>query len=133
MVNQTVPRTVAPLVGAVMNTLIVSPPPPELIANASALDVWPSGFCTVTWAEPTAAMSEAGMLAISRAALTNVVARAAPFQSTVAPETKLLPSAVSVKSGPPYVAVFGVSVVSVGGGGGAPVQLTWATAPPPRS
>src|SRR5438067_9698503 len=72
--------------------------PGGFTVNARALEVWPSGLRTVTWAEPVAATSEAGMLAISRAALTNVVVRAAPFQSTVAPETKLPPSAVDRKS-----------------------------------
>src|SRR2546428_11477477 len=62
-------------------------------------------------------MSAAGMLAVSRVALTNVVVRAAPFQRTVAPETKLFPSAVKVNAGPPAVALLGVSVVSVGGRG----------------
>src|SRR2546429_224425 len=75
----------------------------------------PSGMRTLTEAVPTAAMSEAGMLAVSRVGFTNVVVRAAPFQRTVAPETKLLPSAVSVKAAPPAVALLGVSVVSVGG------------------
>src|SRR5439155_8913866 len=68
---------------------------------------WLPGLRTVTWAEPVAATSEAGMLAISRAALTNVVVRAAPFQSTVAPETKLPPSAVSVKVALPAVVLLG--------------------------
>src|SRR2546425_12407058 len=101
--------------------------------NVRTPDVWPSGLRTLTEAEPAAATSAAGMLAESRVALTNVVVRTAPFQRTVAPETKLFPSAVSVNAAPPAVALFGVSVVSVGGGGGAPVQLTWATASPPRS
>src|SRR5439155_13310284 len=82
-------------------------PPGGFTVNARALEVWPSGLRTVTWAEPVAATSEAGMLAISRAALTNVVVRAAPFQSTVAPETKLPPSAVSVKVALPAVVLLG--------------------------
>lgn len=132
-VNQTVPATVAPLAGAVMITLIVSPPPAGPMVNVCGPDVCPSGLRTLTAAEPAAAMSDAGMLAVRRVALTKVVVRAAPFQSTVAPETKLAPSAVSVKAGPPAVAVFGVSVVRLGGGGVMPVQLTCATASPPRS
>src|SRR2546423_8190005 len=45
-VNHTVPRTVAPLAGAVMNTLIVSPPP-ELIVNVNVAGVRPSGVVTL--------------------------------------------------------------------------------------
>src|SRR6185295_7604194 len=136
-VNHTVPFTVAPLAGAVMMTLIVSPPPPPpdgLIVKVCAPDVCPSGLRTVTGAEPAAAMSEPGMLAVTRVALTNVVVRAAPFHSTVAPLTKFAPSAVSVNAGPPAVAVFGVSVVRVGAGVlVVPPHATWITAPPPRS
>src|SRR6266850_8414355 len=133
-VNHTVPRTVAPLAGAVMNTLIVSVPPPPagLIVKVWAPEVCPSGLRTLTGTEPAAAMSEAGMLAVTRVALTNVVVRAAPFQSRVAPDTKPLPSAVSVKAGPPTVALFGVSVLSVGATG-PPLHATWTTALPPRS
>ena len=72
------------------------------------------------------------MLAVSRVALTNVVGRGLPFHCTSAPDTKLLPSAVSVNAGPPAVALLGVMAVRTG----APlacVQLTLATAAPPRS
>ena len=97
-------------------------------------DVCPFGLRTVTGTEPAAAMSAAEMLAVTRVALTNVVVRAAPFQSTVAPEAKLVPSAVSVKAGPPAVALLGVSVVRVGAGAAVlPAQLTCTTASPPRS
>src|SRR5919108_651931 len=105
--------------------------PAGLIVKVWGPETWPSGLRTVREAEPAAAMSEAGMLAVSRVALTKVVARAAPFHWTVAPETKLVPSAVSVKAAPPAVALFGVSVVSVGGWTPPVVtQLTWATASP---
>src|SRR5438132_54065 len=105
--------------------------PPEMV-NVWALEVWPSGLRTVTCTEPAFPMSLAGMAAVSRVALTNVVVRALLFQRTLAPETKPVPSTVSVKAGPPAVAVLGVSVVMVGAGI-PPVQLTWATASPPRS
>src|SRR6267142_199782 len=60
-VNHTVPRTVAPLAGAVMNTLIVSPPLPDgLIVKVCVADVWPSGLRTLTGTVPAEAMSEAG-------------------------------------------------------------------------
>jgi hypothetical protein len=64
--------------------------------------------------DPTVIKSELGMLAVTRVALTGVVLRAAPFQSTVAPDTKLLPSTVSVKVAPPAIAVLGVSVDRTG-------------------
>src|SRR5437763_2739723 len=95
----------------------VGQPPVGAIVNVRGPEVWPSGLRTVTAAEPAVAMSEAGMLAIRRVAFTKVVVRAAPFQSTVAPETKLLPSAVSVKAAPPAGARLGVSAVSVRRGG----------------
>jgi hypothetical protein len=69
----------------------------------------------VTWAVPAAAMSLAGMAAVTCVALTKVVVRAAPFQLTVAPETKLLPLTVSVNAAPLAVAVFGESEVRAGG------------------
>ena len=84
---------------------------------------------------------DAFMLAVTRVALMNVVGRAAPFQRTVAPATKLLPSTVRVKAGPPAVALAGMSVVTIGRG--APVDVsrsragaTWiigfVTVPPGR-
>src|SRR2546426_997120 len=106
--------------------------PDGLIVKVCVPEVWPSGLRTLTEAEPAAGMSAAGMLAVSRVALTNVVVRAAPFQRTVAPETKLFPSAVSVKAAPPAVALFGVSVVRPGAGAPPPpaAQLTWMSASP---
>src|SRR5258708_3728089 len=44
------------------------------------------GFCTLTSVEPGIATSPAEMDAVSCVLLTNVVARAAPFHCTVAPE-----------------------------------------------
>ena len=46
--------------------------------------------------------------------LTKLVVRAAPFHRTDAPDTKLLPLTVSVKAGPPAVALLGESELSVG-------------------
>ena len=109
--------------------------------NDCPSDAWPSGLRTPTSAEPTAPMSEAGMLAVRRVALTNVVERAAPLHSTLAPATKLLPSTISVKAGPPAVAATGVIALTLGGG--APLDVkrssagaTWisglVTVPPGR-
>src|SRR5207253_1243437 len=107
------------------------PGPPTV--KVRALETCPSGLRTVTAAVPAAAMSAAGIVAVTWVALTNVVVRAAPFHSTVAPETKFPPSATSVKAGPPAVVELGVSAVRVGAAGPAPAQLTWITASPPRS
>src|SRR2546425_468239 len=100
--------------------------------NVCVPEVWLSGLRTLTAAEPAGAVSEAGMAAVRRVALTNVVVRAAPFHSTVAPGTNAVPSTVRVNAGPPALAVLGASAVVVGGGT-VPVQLTCATASPPRS
>src|SRR2546428_14090433 len=83
--------------------------------NVCVPEVWLSGLRTLTAAEPAVAMSAAGMLAVTRVALTNVVVRTAPFQRTGAPGTKLFPSAVRGNAGPPAGGVFGVRR---GGGGG---------------
>ena len=80
----------------------------------------PEGLCTETWAVPWAAISAAAIAAVNRVALTNVVPRAAPFQRTVAPDTKLLPLTVSVKAGPPAVALLGDRELSAGAAGGDP-------------
>ncbi len=60
-------------------------------------------------------MSVAGIAADSWLLLTNVVVRFAPFQRIAAPERKPVPLAVSVKPGPPAVAVLGEIDDSVGG------------------
>src|SRR5438067_12412432 len=91
-------------------------PPAGLTVNVSVPDVCPSGFLTETGTEPAAAMSAAVIAAVTRVALTNVVVRVAPFQSTVAPETKLAPSTVRVKAADRESVVLGVRVVTVGRG-----------------
>src|SRR6476620_3478731 len=85
-----------------------------LIVKVRGLEIAPPGFCTVTEALPVAAMSAAGIAAVSWVALTKVVVRFAPFQLTTEPFTKLLPFTVSVKAGPPAAALLGESVVNVG-------------------
>ena len=86
-----------------------------VIIKVRALDAAPPGFPTVTEAVPAAAMSVAGICAVSWVSLTKVVGvRSAPFQRTVTPLTKLLPFTVSVKPGPPATALLGESVVNVG-------------------
>src|SRR5438270_2417785 len=87
---------------------------PAEIGNTTALDTRPSLLRTLIDADPSAATSDAGMLAWSCVALTNVVGRATPLTSSVEPEAKLPPSAVSVKAGPPPTAPAGVSFVRSG-------------------
>ena len=48
--------------------------------------------------------------------MTKEVARLEPFQRTVAPETKLLPLTVKVKSGPPAVVEVGDKLEMLGTG-----------------
>src|SRR5205085_2127532 len=103
-----------------------------VIVNVWAPEVPPStpGIVTVTWAVPTAAMSEAGIAAVSCVALTNVVVRVAPFHLTVLPLTKPVPATVSVKAGPLTSALLGVRPVSVGAGLFT-VNVCPAEVPPP--
>ena len=56
-----------------------------------------AGLKTATSAVPTAVKSAARIVAVNCVALTKVVARALPFQRTVAPETKPPPATVKVK------------------------------------
>src|SRR5262249_3196178 len=62
------------------------------------------------------AMSDAGIGAVSWVLMTNVVVRPEPLTCTTAVETKLLPVAVSVKPGPPAVALLGEMLASDGAG-----------------
>src|SRR4030095_3434681 len=97
-----------------------------LIVKVRALEVPPpgAGLNTVTGAVPAAAMSVAGMAAVTCVAFTKVVVRAAPFHLTSEPETKLLPLTVSVQAGPPAVALLGTRVVSAGTGFVPPPEPT---------
>src|ERR671924_543409 len=114
--------TVAPGVGCVIHTCR---PPPEMV-NVRPFDVPPpDGFITVTVAEPAAATSLAPMLAVSWVALTNVVARAAPFHCTVEPATKFVPFTVSVNAPLPAATLVGDIELKAGGFGGG------GAAPPP--
>ncbi len=56
--------------------------------------------------------------------LTNVVARAAPFQFTIEEGTKPLPVTVSVNAAPPTSALLGESALSTGTGF---LKRSWAT------
>ena len=89
-----------------------------LIANDNAFDVPPPGaaLTTVIGTLPGLATSPAPIAAVSCVELTNVVVRAALFQRTTDPDTKLVPLTVSVNADPPAVALLGTSEVSVGRG-----------------
>ncbi len=73
------------------------------MVKATALDVPPpgAGVNTVIWAVPAAAMSEAGIAALSRVAETYVVVRVAPVHWITESETKPVPFTVSVNAAPP--------------------------------
>ena len=73
-----------------------------------------AGLKTATSAVPTAAKSAASIVAVSCVVLTRVVARVAPFQRTVAPETKLPPVTVKTTLAEPAVADIGEMLVIVG-------------------
>src|SRR6187549_1851232 len=100
-------------------------PPGADTVNVDAPEVAPPGLATETWAVPAVAMSAAAIAAVNCVLLEKLVVRDAPFQRTAAPETKLLPLTVSVKAGPPAVALAGTSELIAGadGGGALPPSL----------
>jgi hypothetical protein len=81
-----------------------------------AVDVLPPEFATVTLALPPLAISAAVTVAVTCVLLTNVVGSAVPFHCTVAPERKLAPLTVRVKSDPPAFADAGLRPLMVGVG-----------------
>jgi hypothetical protein len=87
------------------------------IVNVAGLDVTPPqgfGVTTLIEAVPAVAIKEAGTVAVSCEADTNVVASGFPFQFTVEVETKFVPFTVNVNCGPPAVAQVGLSELMVG-------------------
>ena len=87
-----------------------------MIGNLTVLEKMPPGLRTWTVPSPAYWMALAGIAAVTRVALTNVVGRSTPLKRTVAPDTKPLPSTVSVKAGPLAAALLGVRVVMTGAG-----------------
>ena len=78
----------------------------EIAGNASMVkareaDAAVDGFVTLTLAEPGAAIAEAGILAVNRVVLRNVVGSAVPFQLTVAPFWNPLPFTVRTNAPAP--------------------------------
>lgn len=86
------------------------------IVKAEAEEVPPPGvgLKTVTCAEPSAAMSVAGMAAVRRVLLSKVVVRFEPFHLTTELEMKFDPFTVNVKAGPPVFALVGEMEVTLG-------------------
>src|SRR6267143_5645078 len=108
----------APPVVALEGDSAVSVGPPALTGKVTAADVPPPGpgVVTVTFTMAVASRSVDGIAAVSWVALTNVVARAAPFHCTVLPLTKPVPVTVSVNAAPLTSALLGLRPVSVGAG-----------------
>src|SRR4029077_4307746 len=94
--------------------LVVGPERAAMV-KGRAFDVAPSAG-TVTLAVPAAARSAAGTRAVTCDALTKVVASGVPFQATVAPDGRLLPLTVRVRSAPPTDAEAGLRLVMAAGG-----------------
>ena len=90
-----------------------------MIGKNTTLDVPPPGLglTTVTEAVPAVAISETKMLAANCELLTNVVARALPFQLTTDPDTKLVPFTVRVNPAPPGATASGTSGWLISGTG----------------
>src|SRR5262245_20864565 len=86
--------------------------------SGRAADVPPpgAGVNTVMLGVPAAAISLAGMAAVSCVDETNVVVRLAPLTWTIEPLVKLEPVAVRVKAAPPAEAVVGLMLERIGAG-----------------
>lgn len=89
-----------------------------LIAKEIPPEVPPPGaaFTTVTFAVPAVVRSPTGTAAVICVALTNVVTKATPFQSTTEVGTKLVPVRVNVNAASPAVADVCESEIRVGSG-----------------
>ena len=84
------------------------------MVKVTAFEMAPPGFATVMLAAPGAAMSDAGMAALSWVLVTKVVVRFDPFHLTTELERKLVPLTVNVKARPPANTVLGFMLVSTG-------------------
>src|SRR5262249_9000093 len=78
-----------------------------------------AGVKTVTLGVPAAAISLAGIVAVSCVDETYVVVRLAPLTWTIDPLVKLEPVAVRVKAAPPAEVVLGLMLERMGAGVGA--------------
>ena len=111
-----------------------------MIVNICKADVPPPGVgvTTLICALPPAAISLAGIAAVSCVAPINVVGRSAPFQRTFELGAKLVPVAVSVKAAPPVEALTGAiedspgtGLSKAGGGDALIVNASAGELPPP--
>jgi hypothetical protein len=91
--------------------------------KVEVLDADPDEF-TVIRKVPCVAIKLAGTVAVNWLALTKVVARDAPFHSTVELEVKPEPLTVSVSADPAAVVVEGLRLVMVGSTVGVAVPVT---------
>src|SRR5262245_20085516 len=82
-----------------------------------------AGVNTVMLGVPAAAISLAGMAAVSCVDETNVVVRPAPLTCTIELLEKLEPVTVRVKAAPPADAAVGLMLVRTGAGVGAVMRL----------
>jgi hypothetical protein len=140
-------RTTDPLTKLVPATVRVKAGPPAvtevglmlemvgrilLMLKLTAFEAPPPGpgFTTVMLAVLAAAMSPAGIAAVSCVLLPNVVGRSAPFQRTTDPLTKFEPATVRVKAGPPVTAEGGL-MLAITGTGLSIAKLAALEAPPP--
>src|SRR5215471_11135975 len=89
-----------------------------LTVRVTTPDVPPpgAGFATVTDSDPAAAISLAGMVAVSCVLLTKVVVRLDPFTLTTEPDMKLLPVKVRVNAAPPAFTLAGEMLAREGAG-----------------
>src|SRR5438876_3601645 len=102
----------------------------SLIGKKIILEMPPPGpgLTIVTVAVLALAMSEVKTLAVNCELLTNVVARALPFQFTTDPETKPVPFTVSVNPAPPGATASGTSgwlISGTGFGSGRSKAYSW--------
>jgi hypothetical protein len=86
---------------------------PVPIVKLTALDVSVL-VSTVTWAVPGVAIRFANTGAVSCVELMTLVAKLAPFHCTTAPDVNPAPFTVSVKAGPPAVALLGSRELTAG-------------------
>src|SRR5258706_14050733 len=94
------------------------PTPAAMIVNVAAPELPPPGAAvkTVTSAVPATAMSDEGMVAISRVGPAKVVERSLPFHRTELPGIKFDPSTFKKKPGAPAAAIDGESEATTGTG-----------------
>lgn len=94
------------------------------IVKVTPLEVWRSGFLTVTVALPATAISPALIVAVRLVEEPKTVVRFDPFHRTTAPLTKSVPVAVKVNPIPPACFEVGEIWSRVGGGAAVTVKVS---------